>query len=80
MPPIDVYRMGDLHFVEDGHHRVSVAVAHGDVTIDARVREVLTRRPATHELSLRDLQRIRHERVRAPKRRGTSASSSCATC
>jgi hypothetical protein len=62
MPPIDVYRIGDLHFVEDGHHRVSVAVAHGDVTIDARVREVLTRRPATHELSLRDLQRIRHER------------------
>src|SRR6186997_756766 len=25
MPPIDVYRIGDLHFVRDGHHRVSVA-------------------------------------------------------
>ena len=27
MPPIDVYRIGDLHFVKDGHHRVSVARA-----------------------------------------------------
>ena len=62
MPPIDVYRIGDLHFVQDGHHRVSVAVAHGDATIEAHVREVLTVRAATHDLSLRDLQRIRHER------------------
>ena len=29
MPPIDVYRIGDLHFVKDGHHRVSVAHALG---------------------------------------------------
>ena len=27
MPPISVYRIGDMHFVEDGHHRVSVARA-----------------------------------------------------
>jgi hypothetical protein len=27
IPPIDVYRIGDLHFVQDGHHRVSVAHA-----------------------------------------------------
>ena len=24
-PPIEVYRVGDAHFVRDGHHRVSVA-------------------------------------------------------
>ena len=29
MPPIDVYRVGDLYFVQDGHHRVSIALAHG---------------------------------------------------
>ena len=23
-PPIDVYQLGDLYFVRDGHHRVSV--------------------------------------------------------
>jgi hypothetical protein len=38
MPPIDVYRIGELHFVEDGHHRVSVARALGDTHIDAHVR------------------------------------------
>ena len=29
LPPIDVYRIGDMHFVRDGHHRVSVARALG---------------------------------------------------
>jgi hypothetical protein len=47
MPPIDVYRIGAQHFVEDGHHRVSVARAFGDTTIDARVRQVHTRGSAT---------------------------------
>jgi hypothetical protein len=42
MPPIDVYRVGNLHFVLDGHHRVSVARAQGDTMIDACVRQVQT--------------------------------------
>jgi hypothetical protein len=42
MPPIDVYRIGQLHFVLDGHHSVSVARAQGDTTIEARVRGVQT--------------------------------------
>lgn len=46
LPPIDVYRVGDLHFVLDGHHRVSVAAATGQKTIEAHVTEVLTRMPA----------------------------------
>ena len=29
IPPIDLYRIGDLHFVKDGHHRVSAAKAVG---------------------------------------------------
>ena len=47
IPPIDVYRVGNLHFVKDGHHRVSVARAAGHKTIEAYVTEVLTRNPAT---------------------------------
>jgi hypothetical protein len=47
IPPIDVYRVGGLHFVKDGHHRVSVARATGQKTIEAYVTEVLTRIPAT---------------------------------
>lgn len=43
IPPIEVYRVGDMHFVMDGHHRVSVAHALGLKTIDAYVTEVMTR-------------------------------------
>ncbi|NIJ13955.1 hypothetical protein FHU38_004299 [Saccharomonospora amisosensis] len=43
IPPIEVYRVGDLHFVIDGHHRVSVAHALGLASIDAYVTEVRTR-------------------------------------
>jgi hypothetical protein len=63
LPPIDVYRIGDLHFVKDGHHRVSVARALGDEIIEARVRLVLTELGAGRELQLRDLPLKRHERV-----------------
>ena len=63
MPPIDVYRIGDLHFVRDGHHRVSVARAMGDKDINARVTEVRTKLGADRALTLRDLPLKRHERV-----------------
>jgi hypothetical protein len=43
LPPIAVYRVGDEHFVRDGHHRVSVARALGAATIDASVVELLHR-------------------------------------
>lgn len=43
IPPIEVFRVGELHFVVDGHHRVSVAHALGLSTIDANVTEVRTR-------------------------------------
>jgi hypothetical protein len=62
MPPIDVYRIGELHFVRDGHHRVSVARALGEKTIEAHVREVQTALPANRELLLRDLPLKAHER------------------
>ena len=37
--------MGGLHFVTDGHHRVSIAAATGQQTIDAYVTEILTAKP-----------------------------------
>jgi hypothetical protein len=67
LSPIDVYRVGDLHFVQDGHHRVSVARALGDTSIDAHVIEVLTRMRPGRELRLRDLPLKRHERVFAER-------------
>src|SRR5450432_2953678 len=55
IPPIDAYRIGDLHFVQDGHHRVSIALATGQKVIDAYVTEVLTTMPAGSIRSRGDL-------------------------
>jgi len=71
MPPIDVYRIGELHFVKDGHHRVSVARALGHKDINAYVTEVVTELGAEREIRLRDLplkghQRLFYERVPLP--------------
>jgi hypothetical protein len=63
MPPISVYRIGDMHFVEDGHHRVSVARAQGRRDIDAYVTEVLTEVAPDAELRLADLPLKSHQRV-----------------
>lgn len=41
LPPVAVYRVGDRHFVRDGHHRVSVARATGALAIEANVVELL---------------------------------------
>ncbi|HET6290651.1 MAG TPA: chromosome partitioning protein ParB [Amycolatopsis sp.] len=43
IPPIEVYRVGELHFIVDGHHRVSVAHAMRLSTIEAMVTEVRTK-------------------------------------
>jgi hypothetical protein len=37
LPPIDVVQVGDVYFVKDGYHRVSVAKAMGERFIDASV-------------------------------------------
>jgi hypothetical protein len=71
MPPIDVYRIGELHFVKDGHHRVSVARELGHEVIDAYVTEVITELGAErairlHDLALKSHQRLFYERVPLP--------------
>lgn len=49
MPPIDVYKVGEVYFVIDGNHRVSVARQLGSDTITARVTEVHLRVPLSPE-------------------------------
>lgn len=68
IPPIEVYRIGDMHFVVDGHHRVSVAHALGLKTIDAYVTEVITRLSPNGvryrgDLLVKDYRRIFLDRV-----------------
>jgi hypothetical protein len=59
IPPIEVYQVGEVYFVKDGHHRVSVARQLGLRTIQARVIEVRTRVPLTSEMDAAELLRAR---------------------
>jgi hypothetical protein len=37
LPPVELVQVGDIYFVLDGHHRISVARAMGQSDIEARV-------------------------------------------
>ncbi|GAA4549243.1 chromosome partitioning protein ParB [Amycolatopsis samaneae] len=68
IPPIEVYRVGELHFIIDGHHRVSVAHAHGLSTIEAQVTAVRTKLDPSGirfrgDLIVKDYRRLFLERV-----------------
>jgi hypothetical protein len=71
LPPVDLVRIGEIYFVRDGHHRVSVARALGHADIDAYVTEVVTRVGAERtitiaDLPLKSLERVFFERVPLP--------------
>ena len=68
LPPVELYRLGDLYYVIDGHHRVSVAAALGLGEVDANVTELRTRTPATGVV-VSDLAALARERGLPPKRR-----------
>ena len=71
VPPVQLYRVGSMHFVLDGHHRVSIAIARHFRTIDAYVTEIHTRISAdginvTSDLLLKDHRRLFLSRVPLP--------------
>src|SRR5258706_6119040 len=55
LPPIDVYKVGEVYFVLDGNHRVSVARQEGFEYIQAHVIEVKTDIPLTPDIQPDDL-------------------------
>ena len=55
LPPILLYQVGDVYFVVDGNHRVSVAREQGQEFIDAEVRECQVKVPVTADLKPEDL-------------------------
>jgi nucleotide-binding universal stress UspA family protein/uncharacterized ParB-like nuclease family protein len=55
LPPIEVYQIGQVYFVLDGNHRVSVARQRGQRRILAYVTEVQTQVPLTPETQPDDL-------------------------
>lgn len=56
LPPVLLYQVGDIYFVVDGNHRVSVARELGQDFIDAEVRECQVRVPVTPDLEPDDLE------------------------
>ena len=68
VPPVQLYKVGTMYFVIDGHHRVSIAIARHLTTIDAYVTEIHTRiNPdgihAPSDLLLKDHRRLFLSRV-----------------
>jgi hypothetical protein len=55
LPPIQLYKVGEIYFVKDGNHRVSVAREHGVAFIDAEVIEGHIRMPIDSSMSPRKL-------------------------
>jgi hypothetical protein len=62
LPPVDLLRIGEIYFVRDGHHRVSVARALKLTDIDAYVTDVVTRVGAERAITYADLPTKSHER------------------
>jgi hypothetical protein len=56
LPPVVLYKVGQVYFVVDGHHRVSVAREQGQLYIEAEVRECATRVNITPHIKPEDLE------------------------
>jgi len=56
LPPVLLYQVGEIYFVVDGNHRVSVAREQGQEYIDAEVRECQVKVPVTPDLEPDDLE------------------------
>jgi hypothetical protein len=57
LPPVELTKVGEIYFVRDGHHRISVARQAGQREIDAHVVELTSNVPLTADLDQRDLLR-----------------------
>lgn len=56
LPPVVLYQVGDVYFVVDGHHRVSVARQQGQAFIEAELRECRVKVPVEPDLRPEDLE------------------------
>ena len=63
LPPVDLYQVGEVYFVKDGHHRVAVFQALGHDVIEARVTLVRTTLTAEAGLLPSDLPLKGHARL-----------------
>lgn len=52
LPPVQLIQLGNIYYVRDGHHRISVARALGETAIDAEVTVWQAQQAATQPLPL----------------------------
>jgi hypothetical protein len=72
LPPIDVYQVGEIYFVRDGHHRVAVhrALELDEIEADVRLVRTLVEPDdvyAHSDLAARELRRLFLQRVPVPR-------------
>lgn len=67
LPPIKLYKIGEVYFVRDGNHRVSVAKLNGGLSIDAEVIELDAEIKIEPSMTHSDLRKkvIEYEKKRA---------------
>ena len=68
LPPVDLYKIGDVYFVKDGNHRVSVARDRNQTDIDAYVTEIDIPFPLPADM---DLHSVNQEKAYAQFRQDT---------
>jgi hypothetical protein len=56
LPPVELFKMGEIYFVKDGNHRVSVAREWEQEFIDAYVTEIMIPVPLTLDMGANDLE------------------------
>jgi hypothetical protein len=56
LPPVLLYKVGEVYFVVDGHHRVSVARQQGQLDIEAEVRECSSKVNISADIRPEDLE------------------------
>jgi nucleotide-binding universal stress UspA family protein len=55
VPPVELYKVGDIYFVHDGHHRISVARQLGNTHVQAYVTEIKSKVPLSPDIKPDDL-------------------------
>lgn len=57
LPPVELIKIGEIYFVKDGNHRVSVARERGQLEIDAYITEIDTPIKLSPDIKIDDLER-----------------------
>jgi hypothetical protein len=73
IPPVDLYELGGVYFVSDGHHRIALAIEREMHFMDARVTRIQTNYELPEDVSLAQLIHT-HQRERLMEESGLAES------